>query len=173
MEKSELENYISQGLSIRQISKKSGKSFTTIRYWIDKHELKSEKSNKNKNVESRTCPRCKKLLEIKNFYKRRDKSGTTSYCKSCVNIQVLERVRKFKALMVEYKGGECIRCGYRKYQGALEFHHTDPSEKDFSPSKYKMNKFNDNIKKELDKCILVCSNCHKEIHNELVIEKYL
>jgi hypothetical protein len=43
-------------------------------------------------------------------------------------------MRKFKSQMIEYKGGFCVRCGYKKYQGALEFHHLEPNEKDFNPS---------------------------------------
>jgi hypothetical protein len=39
--------------------------------------------------------------------------------------------------MIEYKGGCCVRCGYDKYQGALEFHHLNPKEKDFNPSRLK------------------------------------
>ena len=69
--------------------------------------------------------------------------------------------------MIEYKGGSCTRCGYNKYQGALDFHHLDPKEKDFNPGHLKKYKFDDKIKKELDKCILVCSNCHREIHYEI------
>ena len=65
------------------------------------------------------------------------------------------------------KGGCCIRCGYDKYQGALEFHHLNPKEKDFNPSHLRKYKFDDRVKSELDKCILVCANCHREVHNEL------
>jgi 5-methylcytosine-specific restriction endonuclease McrA len=75
-------------------------------------------------------------------------------------------MQNLKRQMVEYKGGECVRCGYKKYFGALEFHHLNPSEKDFNPSSLKRYKFDDRIKNELDKCILVCSNCHREIHHE-------
>jgi predicted HNH restriction endonuclease len=70
-------------------------------------------------------------------------------------------------MMVEYKGGSCVKCGYKKCIGALEFHHIDPSKKDFTLSHLKSSKFDDKIKNELDKCILVCANCHREIHEEL------
>ena len=68
--------------------------------------------------------------------------------------------------MVEYKGGKCQKCGYDKYIGALEFHHLNPEEKDFNLSKLKANSFNHVVIEELNKCILVCSNCHREIHGE-------
>lgn len=73
--------------------------------------------------------------------------------------------RKAKIKLVEYKGGECEKCGYNKCVDALEFHHKDPNEKDFSISG-KSWAF-ERLKKEVDKCMLVCSNCHKEIHYEL------
>jgi hypothetical protein len=78
--------------------------------------------------------------------------------------------QKIKERAVEYKGGECFKCGYSKCIRALEFHHNDPKEKDFHLSSYKVLSW-DKIKIELDKCILVCSNCHKEIHFELDKER--
>jgi len=49
----------------------------------------------------------------------------------------------------------------------FKFHHLDPKEKDFNPSRLKKYSFDDRVKCELDKCILVCSNCHREIHHEI------
>lgn len=74
--------------------------------------------------------------------------------------------RAIKKMLIEYKGGKCERCGYNKSMRALEFHHLDPSEKDFGISK-QINRNIDDLKKEVDKCILLCSNCHAEIHEEL------
>ena len=74
--------------------------------------------------------------------------------------------QKIKERAVEYKGSKCVKCGYDKCIRALEFHHIDPNQKDFHLSAYKVLSW-DKIKIELDKCILVCSNCHKEIHFEI------
>ena len=74
--------------------------------------------------------------------------------------------------MVEYKGGKCERCGYNKSFAALDFHHEDPSEKDFTIAHARHRSFNEEMKKELDKCILVCANCHREIHEEINTKKY-
>ncbi len=75
--------------------------------------------------------------------------------------------RKRKKLeLVEYKGGCCQVCGYNKSVRALEFHHVDPNEKDFTISG-KSWSF-DRLKNEVDKCVLVCANCHIEIHDGLV-----
>lgn len=100
---------------------------------------------------------------------RRDKTNFSPYCKTCSNTQAIDRSRLFKEKCIKYKGNSCSRCGYNKYIGALEFHHLDPTQKDFSISKVKAWRFDDAIKKELDKCIVLCSNCHKEVHFELRI----
>lgn len=87
--------------------------------------------------------------------------------KKVSNTEAVEswRKRKKKAL-VEYKGGKCQCCGYSKCIEALEFHHLDPNIKSFTISG-KSKSFN-SLKNEVDKCILVCSNCHKEIHAGLI-----
>ena len=84
-------------------------------------------------------------------------------CVKCRSAAVQKRRNKTKEILIEYKGGKCEICGYDKNYSALEFHHLDPNEKDFTISK--KNSSWENIKKELDKCILVCANCHREIHN--------
>jgi 5-methylcytosine-specific restriction endonuclease McrA len=73
---------------------------------------------------------------------------------------------KIKEQAVTYKGGKCQVCGYSKCRAALEFHHTDPAEKDagINSTVASGGKSFEAIKSELDKCVLVCSNCHREIH---------
>jgi DNA-directed RNA polymerase subunit RPC12/RpoP len=88
----------------------------------------------------------------------------TYRCTKCRSEAVTKRRKKVKELLVEYKGGQCEKCGYNRCIGALEFHHLDPSKKDFGISSGNTLKL-DIMKKETDKCILVCSNCHKEIHD--------
>lgn len=75
---------------------------------------------------------------------------------------VIEWRKRVKLKLVEYKGGVCEKCSYNKCINALEFHHLDPSEKDFTISG-KSWSF-ERLKKEADKCILVCNRCHTEIH---------
>ena len=79
---------------------------------------------------------------------------------------VIDWRRRKKIELVEYKGGKCEKCGYDKCNSALEFHHLDPTKKDFSPSA-NMNMAWNKIQNEIDKCILVCANCHREIHEKL------
>jgi len=85
-------------------------------------------------------------------------------CRKCSSEAVQKRRYIIKEQAVEYKGGKCEICGYDKCIDALEFHHLNPTQKDFGISNKGYTRSWDNVKKELDKCILVCSNCHKEIH---------
>ena len=124
------------------------------------------KLEENKNG-FRNCPKCKENKSISEFYSRRGKAGSSCYCKICSNKQALDRQREFKMNCIKYKGGCCSICGYKKYAGALEFHHKDPSKKDFTIANQRLITFDNRIKKELDKCILVCANCHREQHSKI------
>lgn len=79
---------------------------------------------------------------------------------------VQRRREKVKKLSIEYKGGECQICGYNKCIDALEFHHINPEEKEFGISAKGYTRSWEKVRDELDKCILVCSNCHREIHSK-------
>jgi len=110
------------------------------------------------------CTRCNKVKLSENFYRRRQGNDLSPYCKICTKDQTLERQRSFKRRCIEYKGGKCSKCGYDRYDGALEFHHLDPSQKDLSIAKARLTSFSDKVKEELDKCVLLCANCHREQH---------
>ena len=71
---------------------------------------------------------------------------------------------RIKKLLVEYKGNKCQVCGYNRCLSALEFHHLDPNSKDFTIASTMKYSNLDKLKVEVDKCILVCANCHREIH---------
>ena len=82
------------------------------------------------------------------------------YAKQC------ERALKRKLELVEYKGGKCEKCTYDENMAALEFHHLNPSEKSFQlDSRHLSNTSIKKLKEEADKCVLVCANCHREIHH--------
>ena len=77
-----------------------------------------------------------------------------------------DRGFKRKLEIIESLGGKCSKCGYKRNFSALSFHHLNPLEKEFkldlrSLSNRKMSR----IKNELGKCILLCNNCHAELHN--------
>jgi len=67
-------------------------------------------------------------------------------------------------MLVEYKGGICILCGYSGYFGAFDLHHTHGTDKAFGISAGGITRSWDKMKAEADKCVLVCANCHREVH---------
>ncbi|MEY4745231.1 MAG: hypothetical protein RL272_1176 [Candidatus Parcubacteria bacterium] len=75
-----------------------------------------------------------------------------------------KRRRELKQRAVAYKGGGCVRCGYAKCGAALAFHHREPGSKDFSLSGGGITRSWSRIRAELDKCELICANCHAEVH---------
>jgi len=81
------------------------------------------------------------------------------------NSEIVVRAQKRKKIKaVNYFGGKCQKCGYDKCVDALEFHHIDKDQKEERPSYIITHWSWERVLPELEKCILVCSNCHKEIH---------
>jgi hypothetical protein len=71
-----------------------------------------------------------------------------------------------KLQLIEMAGGRCSVCGYHANLAALAFHHTDSEDKDFKLDMRSLsNRGLESVLEELDKCILVCHNCHAELHN--------
>lgn len=91
------------------------------------------------------------------------KGHTLTLCNSC---SANRQRNRMKRRCVEYKGGKCLRCGYNKSMRALIFHHRDPSKKEFTIGG-KMTWNFERVAAELDKCDLLCSNCHSEVHEEI------
>lgn len=105
----------------------------------------------------RLCIKCNVVKPADNF------TPTSVYCKKCLSVYTKEKWQRLKTDAVLYKGGVCEICGYNKCLAALEFHHINMEEKEFTISKVRTLSV-DKIKHELDKCMLLCSNCHREIH---------
>ena len=99
------------------------------------------------------------------FRQQKSREVLSYYCVACY-VDRQKRLRKEKKRKaIEYKGGCCSMCGYDKYDEALEFHHLDPSEKETGSEIRNLSWAR--LRLELDKCILVCANCHREIHAKL------
>jgi len=85
-------------------------------------------------------------------------------CSTCRNKQQRHEKRE-KA--IQFLGGKCSVCGYDRCFYSLQFHHCDPETKLFGLA----NSWNipwKEIEDEMKKCVLVCSNCHGEIHEGLI-----
>ena len=75
---------------------------------------------------------------------------------------------KRKKQIIELSGSKCLICNYSKCNSALEFHHKDPESKKFELSQGNIRSKNwKEVLKELKKCVMLCSNCHRELHNKL------
>lgn len=110
------------------------------------------------NYSNLTCTLCGRVY---NYYTYA--GHTLDKCNSCV---VNERRFALKRQYVDYKGGKCSKCGYDKCLKAMHFHHLDSSKKDFTISGSHTRAWHV-IKEELDKCALLCANCHAETHDGL------
>lgn len=98
------------------------------------------------------CITCKK--EYRNSH-----GATKLRCPRCSHKY---RGEQYKLILIEEYGSKCVFCGYNKCRTALEFHHINPENKLFNIDceKKGINK----LKEEAKKCLLVCANCHREIH---------
>lgn len=102
-----------------------------------------------------------------------DNNGTTrKYCFECVpaNLSRSKAITKLRQSMkqqaVKLKGGKCNRCGYNKCIDALVFHHTNPNEKNFGLAQSGNTHSWESYWKEVQKCELLCANCHAEEHSK-------
>jgi len=117
----------------------------------------------------KTCGKCKQEKDLSEFYPDKSKSGYRWICKTCDKARIAEIQLRTKERYINYweksrnhKG--CLYCNYSRYAGALDFHHRDPLKKDFALGRGAKRKSWETAKLEIDKCDLVCSNCHRELH---------
>lgn len=75
--------------------------------------------------------------------------------------------------LIAYKGGCCEKCGYKKCERALDFHHRDASKKEFTIRGWRRIMAWERLKTEVDKCDLICANCHREIEDELINHRHI
>tara|TARA_R110000787_G_scaffold9510_1_gene33147 strand:- start:446 stop:994 length:549 start_codon:yes stop_codon:yes gene_type:complete len=165
LNKEELEFLIYCNMSQRDIASHLNSSQGSVRHWLSKYNLSTTYKNKLALPDRKVCSACKVDKPNAEFWKRNNREHQLhSMCKDCNLKDRLSRQRDFKQQCVDYKGGECQCCGYNNCNHALDFHHVDPKTKSFGIAKARRTKVTKKILEELDKCILVCSNCHREIH---------
>lgn len=169
------------GYSYNQIAEMLKCAKSTISYHCKKNDGGKYKSKSKEDIElinktysiflsvKRTAKELKmdrntiiKYLSEENFdIFNKTKNKKTTKTKSDY---VVDWRKRTKVKLVEYKGGCCCRCGYNKSMNVLQFHHLDPAKKDFTIGGKSWSY--ERLKEEVDKCILVCANCHIEIHEE-------
>ena len=164
-----------EGKTYPEIQKELGCSKSTISYHCKLNKLggfSDRLTNDEKNELQRLYDEHRSVKIVSNITGRAI-STILRYVKIIKNNEkvtgsqsVINWRKRTKRKLIEYKGGSCELCGYSKCDKALEFHHLNPDEKDFGISGKSLSF--DKLKEEVDKCILVCSNCHSEIHDNLI-----
>lgn len=154
IEQAVLEQMIADGLSTWAIAKKLDRSQFCVCWYLKKYRLKTKHKRK---VRQDCCSYCGEE-DKKAFY-----SDRFCMCKVCQKKYTQDRNQRLKQEFVDYKGGKCELCGYNKCLASLHFHHVDPKTKD---PKWRslLKKTLEQVKEELDKCQLLCANCHGEVH---------
>lgn len=181
--KEEILNLRKEGLLYTEIKKKLKCSMSIISYHCRKNDLCDPNKFRTPNSEE--------IKEMQEFYDSgktlKDVSIKFGWHKQTISKYITVRSvkklsdnelkkrrsksvvswrKKTKIKLIEYKGGKCMFCGYKKCIEALDFHHINPKEKDFTISGKSWGF--DRLKKESDKCVLVCNRCHTEIHSGLI-----
>ena len=131
-------------------------------------------------METKICTKCGKELSIEEFNFRNKAAGTRrSECKYCHSAYMKEQYRKKKELVQDIKSErKCAKCGENRGY-CLDFHHLDPTKKDNTVARLTSNNYRlDKVYEEIEKCIVLCANCHREFHfleenEKLTIEQYL
>ena len=144
------ENYSSVD-SLNNLGKKLGKSKKAIKHKAARLGLSRGRSPINKPKDQYY----RKEADKRYYQNNREKIYSLK----------MDRIRKRKEMLVGKMGGKCSKCGYNKCIAALDFHHKGQDKegdlsrmiKDYSEQK---------ALKEIEKCILICANCHRELHNQ-------
>lgn len=117
-------------------------------------------------METKICTRCKKELPIEDFNWRSKEKGTRrSECKYCHTEFMKKIYEDKKALVANIRSQlKCQKCGESK-EYMLDFHHLDPDKKEETIARMTSNNYRiDKVLNEIRKCIVLCSNCHREFH---------
>jgi transposase len=151
---------VEEGLSIRQIAERCDVSATTVRHWLQRHELKTQPAHYTRRGE----PKPEEILRecaVHGWGAFVRIGAPARYrCARCNTEAVSERRRRVKEILVEEAGGCCVACGFDAYAGALQFHHRDPATKAFEVSRQGITRSLDKLRLEARKCVLLCANCH-------------
>jgi transposase len=159
--KEDLERLLQLGMSLREIAKEMDRSLATIRHWMKKYQLRTPPHRHNGPQDGRrqTTLICRRhgrttfVLEGRGSYR----------CKRCRLERVSRRRRNVKRILVEEAGGKCLICGYDRCHRVLQFHHLDPSTKDFHIGEAGATRSLARSRAEARKCVLLCANCHGEV----------
>lgn len=154
------------GMTLEAIAGELGVGMNTVRYWIRRHGLPRPIRVRRADIDralrsgKRTVVRtCSKHGETDFIL---ENSGRLR-CKRCRMERVAEWRRRTKRRLVKEAGGRCQLCGYDRCMAALEFLHLDPTQKSFALSLKGVARSLAVLRREAEKCALLCANCHAEV----------
>lgn len=163
----ELRSLVDEGLSVEGIARRLGVGSTTARRWLKQHGLRTHASHR------RDVLAAERQSGGRDVQAPCPKHGSTRHilvpregrlrCAKCRAEAVARRRRKVKEILVAEAGGKCVVCGYSRHMAALQFHHLDPSTKSFGLGVRGITRSLASLKKEAEKCVLLCANCHAEV----------
>lgn len=117
-------------------------------------------------METKICSKCGKELPLDQFNWRDKSKGTRrADCKTCHTNFMKQKYQEKKNLIKDLKSElKCAKCGDNRGY-VLDFHHINPEEKETTIARMTSNNYNLNtVYKEIDKCVCLCANCHREFH---------
>jgi transposase len=158
-----LRRMVEDGDPIRKIADELGIGYSTVRYWLRRLGLETERSARRKESDAA------REAGLQKAYLRCPTHGHTAFfqcsdggfrCVKCSISAVSKRRREVKRQLVKEAGGRCRICGFNEHQSALQFHHRDPSAKAFQLSQRGIPRGIGHMRAEAGKCVLLCANCH-------------
>ncbi len=161
LDRQRLKTLVESGADLRKIAEQLDRSVSTVRYWMahygfSRSDGRLPREGDGSKVATFECVRhgvTDFVLEGRGYYR----------CRRCRAAAVAKRRRKIKQTLVEEAGGCCVLCGYNRWIGALQFHHLDPSTKEFQIGQRGHTRSLARCVAEAQKCILLCANCHAEV----------
>lgn len=162
----QLVELLDAGASIATMAEALQRSPTTVRHWLGKYELETQRSARLQAGRAAKEAGVDVVALVCRHHGKTDfavEGRGTFRCLLCRRAAVLKRRRKIKAILVQEAGGACALCGYNRCIGALHFHHRDPMDKAFGLSGLGVTRSISRARAEASKCVLLCSNCHAEV----------
>jgi hypothetical protein len=114
-------------------------------------------------VDNRKCPACDTFKPLSEFYLYKERPSGA--CKQCDSQERKSRHDQTKQRAIDYKGGKCMDCSGTFPNCVYDFHHIDPHTKEFNVGSKRWAVWS-KLTIELDKCVLLCSNCHRIRHSK-------
>ena len=169
-----LEDLVARDMTLAEIAQELDRSVSSVRHWLRKYGIATRGRRGPRPMISR------ERIEEAVKAGRRTLEGTCrthgaaifviepsgkARCRLCRMERVSARRRTVKRTLVEEAGGRCVRCGYDRFVGALQFHHRDAKGKRFGLAQKGATISIDRLRAEARKCDLLCANCHAEVEH--------